>query len=125
MVATSHSEKQLFTAEIPTWLLDADIARVIIEYKEAIYLDEHWQTQKATLLDNLPANRSVSRIDSGRVRILWQADGKTSLWVTDSETGNILGVDNVGEIIVYSESPLLELKYTRYGLEKVEMVAVD
>ena len=122
--AASDSTQQLFTATIPTWQLNAEIARVIIEYNDVVYLSENWQADTSALLKDLHANTAVSRIDSDRVRIRWQANGQASLWVTDSETGNILAIDTTGEIIVFSQSSQLEFKYTQQGHEQVEAVAI-
>ena len=121
----SHSEQKLFNVAIPIRQLDAGIARVIIEYKGAVYLDESWSVQASTLLDSLFTSASVSRIDHSRVRIQWQADGKASLWVKDNQTSNTLAIDTTGDITVYSQSASFELKYTRNGASAVKEFTLD
>ena len=124
VTATSHSSEQLFTATIPAWKLNAEVARVIIEFNGTVYLDKAWSPLGATLLDQVHSNISVARIDANRVRIRWQANSDTTLWVTDSQTGNIVAIDASGDIIVYSRSALLEFKYTYHGFEIIERVPV-
>lgn len=121
----SHSEQKLFNVAIPIRQLDSGIARVIIEYKGAVYLDESWSVQASTSLDNLFTSTSLSRIDHSRVRVQWQADGKASLWLKDNQTRNTLAIDTTGDITVYSQSDSFELKYTRNGASAFKVVTLD
>jgi hypothetical protein len=76
-------------------------------------------------LERLPLGTTAVAIDSDRIRIQWKADDMTSLWVKDIQTDNILAIDTTGEVIVYSQSRLLELKYTHQGREKTTLVEVE
>jgi hypothetical protein len=121
----SHGVQTLFSAKIPGRQITKDIARIRIERNGTVYLDEPWQESPEVSLERLPLGTTAVAIDSDRIRIQWKADDMTSLWVKDIQTDNILAIDTTGEVIVYSQSRLLELKYTHQGREKTTLVEVE
>ncbi len=105
-----HSHKLHFDIPLPRQLLNSDTYRIKIFYEGHVLLSEAW-LDKTVSAFSVSIWETLRRVDDNNVSIQWNADGQHTLWVRDADSGQLLGMDTTGELLVYTQAAQLELTY--------------
>jgi hypothetical protein len=107
--SVDHSEEVNFTFHVPRQVLANSLQTLRISHDDVLLLETSIGESQTASVQKATSPVQALRVAGDTVKVSWLVGESEQLLIRDSETQNILALDDTGLITVYSDSATLEV----------------
>lgn len=129
-IVIDHSAALQFEVPLPRTLLNDHTQTLKVRFEDQELLVEQWRDSVATApaaIQQKPASEfaaQITRVDEKTIHLVWNADGRHTLWIKNANSERLIGMNKTGEITLTTDARELELSYRLGGRKRSTQVAV-